>query len=66
MIQTVIAGITILRIYSTTAPVLALSYLLIVPDIKFEDMTPADRESMLALGWFEHPGYKAYAYLTVT
>jgi len=65
LIQPLIDGLTILHAHDPDAPVLSLGYIVVVPDIKAEDLSDSDREALENLeGWTVHASYEAYAYIT--
>lgn len=64
-IQPLVDGLEILKTYDANALVLALSYIVMVPDIKIEDISDAHRSELLELGWIEHAPENTYAYVTV-
>ena len=65
LIQPLIDGLEILHTHDPIAPVLALGYIIVLPDIKAESLSDADREALENLdGWMVHAEYEAYAYIT--
>ena len=58
------AGLSIIKLYDVGAKALALGYMIVVPSVKFEDVSAAHRETMKDLNWIEHPTYEAFGYVT--
>lgn len=64
-IQPLVDGLTILKTYDAGALVVALSYMIMVPDIHIQDISDSDRSALLELGWVEHTPEDTYVYVTV-
>jgi hypothetical protein len=65
-ITELMAGLEMIKLKNSDAPVIANPYVVTVPAVKKADFSSGDQTIMDGLGWLEHPVYLSYYYPAFT